>query len=124
MKRQRDIYPRGTIAFHKSFSHIFRLCPLSLQLSQMIPLVKVFPGNACTNINLCMYSEWTNCSNLLEGVHFFKLFMLSTHQYKKNDNQQSPPPRQSLRIPTYDENYVRCDFAYTSMLEAEETEPL
>lgn len=73
----------------KGFPHIFHLCPLSRQPSQMIPLVKVFPGNACTNINLCMYSEWTNCSNLLEGVSFFNYLCFPPTNIKKNDNQQS-----------------------------------
>ena len=46
----------------------------------MLTLATVFPGNAYTNINSSVFSDWRNCSNLLEGSTFLKLFMLPTHQ--------------------------------------------
>lgn len=79
-KYQSDIYPQDINAFQKSFSHIFYLCFLSPKLLKVITWVTVFPGNACANINSSLFSDWTHCSNLLEGSTFLKLFMLLTHQ--------------------------------------------
>lgn len=59
----------------------FYFCPLSLKLPEKIPLVKVLPGNACSNINFSMYSDWTNCSNLFKGGSYLKWFMFPTHNF-------------------------------------------
>lgn len=79
-ERQTDIYPAGTNAFQKSFSHIFHVGPLSLKLPEMAQLVKGPPGNACSHIshiNSLTYGDWTNCSNLLEEGNFFKVIYAS-----------------------------------------------
>lgn len=81
MKYQRVIYPQGTNAFQNSFPIFFHFCPLSLKLPEKIPLVKVLPGNACSNINFSMYSDWTNCSNLFKGGSYLKWFMFPTHNF-------------------------------------------
>lgn len=70
MKYQRDSSPQGTNAFPKSSSHIFHLCPLSLKLLDIIPLVKVLLGIACSNINSSV--QWLD--KLLKSVRRRQLF--------------------------------------------------
>lgn len=72
-----DGHPQGTAVPWRSAAHAFHLRPLSLTLPAMIPLVIIFPGNACSYINFLTYSDWTNCSDLFEEGSFFKVIYAS-----------------------------------------------
>lgn len=76
-RRQIDSHLRSTNVLQRSAFHVFHLCPLSLKVPEMIPLVNVFPGNACSYINSLTYSDWTNCSEVFKESSFFKVIYAS-----------------------------------------------
>lgn len=75
--RQIGTHPQGTNVPQRSTFGVFHLCPLSLKLPEMILLVSIFLGNACSYINFLTYSVWTNCSDLFEEGSFFKVVYAS-----------------------------------------------
>lgn len=76
-KRQIDIHLQGTNVLGRRALHVSRLCPLSLKLPEMMPLVNLFPGNVCSYINPLTYSDWTNCSEVFKESSFFKVIYAS-----------------------------------------------